>query len=146
MVSEGLSYKQATRMAEEFWAPTQYDRANWYITRNRANVKEYLETKMLSTAEECLDLQMDLIRDEKIPAAVRTTNIIDRLNRLWIGKQKEEDTAITSVGEVTITIKHKKIEPIEVVDLVDNEDKDGTISTELWADWEAMTSVGEANW
>lgn len=148
MVTEGLTYKQATMMADDFWPPTKFDRANWYITKNRDNVKEYLETKMLTTAEECLDLQMDLIRDEKIPAAVRTTNIIDRLNRIWIWKHKEEDTSITGVWEVTITIKHKKLEPIEIVDweVLDTKEDNGTISTELWADWEARWSVGEADW
>ena len=39
--------------------------------------------------------------------------IKDRLNRLGVGKQKEESQWFTGIGEVTITIKHKAPEIIE---------------------------------
>jgi hypothetical protein len=38
--------------------------------------------KIMTDAAECLDIQMDLIRNTKIPAAVRHDAIKDRLNRM----------------------------------------------------------------
>jgi hypothetical protein len=37
---------------------------------------------MAVEAEECLEIQMEMIRDEKMPPAVRHDAIKDRLNRL----------------------------------------------------------------
>jgi hypothetical protein len=92
---------------------------------------------------------MDLIMNGMTPAAVRNNAIIDRLNRIWVGKQKEEDTGITGIWEVTITIKHKKPEIIEVKeekDLDTNEIIDGEIiQSELWDDRETSWSMGSTN-
>jgi hypothetical protein len=71
---------------------------------------------------------MEMIQNEDIPAAVRMDWIKDRLNRLWVGKQKEENTEISGVGEVTITIKHKQPTVIEgevVEDLTNKPENDG---------------------
>jgi hypothetical protein len=56
---------------------------------------------------------MEMIQNEDVPAAVRHDAIKDRLNRLWVGRQKEESTDFTGIWEVTITIKHKQPEIIE---------------------------------
>jgi hypothetical protein len=71
---------------------------------------------------------MEMIQNEDIPAAVRMDWIKDRLNRLWVGKQKEENTEISGVGEVTITIKHKQPTVVEgevVEDLTNKPENDG---------------------
>jgi hypothetical protein len=64
---------------------------------------------------------MEMIQNEDIPAAVRHDAIKDRLNRLWVGKQKEEDTWFGGIGEVTITIKHKQPTVVEG-EVVESED------------------------
>jgi hypothetical protein len=56
---------------------------------------------------------MEMIQNEDVPAAVRHDAIKDRLNRLWVGRQKEESTDFTGIWEVTITIKHKQPEVID---------------------------------
>jgi hypothetical protein len=78
-------------------------------------------------AELCLELQMEMIQNEDIPAAVRMDWIKDRLNRLWVGKQKEESQWFNWIGEVTITIKHKKAEVVEweTVEVLDWDNNDG---------------------
>ena len=76
-------------------------------------VKEYLIQKLADDAELCLELQMEMIQNEDIPAAVRMDWIKDRLNRLWVGKQKEENQWFSGIWEVTITIKHKQPEIVE---------------------------------
>ena len=95
----------------EQWIPS--DRANWHIMKDNEKVKEYLLAKIASDAEACLDMQMEMIMNEDIPAAVRMDWIKDRLNRLWVWKQKEESQWFSWIGEVTITIKHKRPEVIE---------------------------------
>ena len=95
----------------EEWLPS--DRSNGFIMRNLDKVKDYLLAKISSDAELCLNIQMDMIQNEDIPAAVRMDGIKDRLNRLGVGKQKEESQWFTGIGEVTITIKHKAPEIIE---------------------------------
>jgi hypothetical protein len=96
---------------------------------------------------------MDLIRNEKTPAAVRNAAIVDRLNRMWIGKEKEESTEFQGIWEVTITIKHKQPEiidmdnEVEILDSNDWEENDvKDIQSELWDDWETSWSTGSANW
>ena len=89
------------------------DRPNWMQMKKVEKVKEYLIQKLADDAELCLELQMEMIQNEDIPAAVRMDWIKDRLNRLWVGKQKEESTDFTGIWEVTITIKHKQPEIIE---------------------------------
>ena len=76
-------------------------------------VKEYLIQKLADDAELCLELQMEMIQNEDIPAAVRMDWIKDRLNRLWVGKQKEENQWFSGIWEVTITIKHKQPTVVE---------------------------------
>jgi hypothetical protein len=90
---------------------------------------------------------MDLIRNEKTPAAVRNAAIVDRLNRMWIGKEKEESNEFQWIWEVTITIKHKQPEVIEQVEVLDSDTEDGkTIQSELWDDWEASWSTRGIDW
>ena len=107
------------------------DRSNWMMMKRKEKIKAYLMEKIMTDADECLDIQMDLIRNEKTPAAVRNAAIVDRLNRMWIGKEKEESNEFTGIGEVTITIKHKKPDVIdmntdvEVLDSNDGEENDG---------------------
>lgn len=98
-----------------------WDRANWMKMKNLDKVKDYLIQKLADDAELCLELQMEMIQNEDIPAAVRMDWIKDRLNRLGVGKQKEENTEISGVGEVTITIKHKQPTVIEW-EVVESED------------------------
>ena len=102
---------KGTLSTPEQWIPS--DRANWHIMKDNEKVKEYLLAKIASDAEACLDIQMEMIKNEDIPAAVRMDWIKDRLNRLWVGKQKEESQWFSWIGEVTITIKHKRPEVIE---------------------------------
>jgi len=106
------------------------DRPNWMQMKKVEKVKEYLIQKLADDAELCLELQMEMIQNEDIPAAVRMDWIKDRLNRLWVGKQKEESTDFTGIWEVTITIKHKQPtvvegEVVEAEDLTDKPEKDG---------------------
>lgn len=89
------------------------DRPNWAAMKRVDKVKEYLIQRLADDAELCLELQMEMIQNEDVPAAVRMDWIKDRLNRLWVGKQKEENAEISGVGEVTITIKHKQPTVIE---------------------------------
>lgn len=107
----------------ELW--TQWDNGNARITKNIQRVREYLQEKMAVEAEECLEIQMEMIRDEKMPPAVRHDAIKDRLNRLWVGREKEESSEYTGIWEVTITIKHKAPEVIEGVEILDSEEKEG---------------------
>lgn len=126
------------------------DRPNWMYMKRKEKIKQYLQEKIMTDAAECLDIQMDLIRNEKTPAAVRNAAIVDRLNRMWIGKEKEESTEFQGIWEVTITIKHKQPDVIdmntdvEVLDLEENDVKD--IQSWVWDDWEASWSMGETDW
>lgn len=106
----------------ELWS--KWDNGNARITKNTERVREYLSEKIASNADELLDIQMDIIRDEKMPPAVRHDAIKDRLNRLGVGREKEESSEFTGVWEVTITIKHKAPEVIEG-EVLDTEEKDG---------------------
>lgn len=92
---------------------TDWDRPNWMRMKNLDKVKDYLLAKIASDADFCLDLQMEMIQNEDIPAAVRMDWIKDRLNRLWVGRQKEENQWFTGIWEVTITIKHKQPTVVE---------------------------------
>ena len=102
------------------------DRPNWMQMKKVEKVKEYLIQKLADDAELCLELQMEMIQNEDIPAAVRMDWIKDRLNRLWVGKQKEESTDFTGIWEVTITIKHKapEVRDGEVVEILDDNKKE----------------------
>ena len=97
------------------------DTWNARTIKNNEKVKQYLNEKILSSADELLDIQMDIIRNDKMPPAVRMDWIKDRLNRMWVGRDKEESTDFTGIWEVTITIKHKQPEVIEAVETVDAE-------------------------
>lgn len=96
----------------ELWS--DWDRGNGNRMKRQEKIVAYLKEKIFTDAAECLDIQMEMIRDEKTPAAVRNNAIIDRLNRIGVWKQKEESNEFQGVWEVTITIKHKKPEIIEV--------------------------------
>lgn len=99
------------------------DRPNWMQMKKVEKVKEYLIQKLADDAELCLALQMEMIQNEDIPAAVRMDWIKDRLNRLWVWKQKEENQWFSGIWEVTITIKHKQPEVVEW-DVVESENLD----------------------
>lgn len=106
----------------DLWSPG--DTGNARTIKNNERVKQYLHEKILTSADELLDIQMDIIRNDKMPPAVRMDWIKDRLNRMWIGREKEESTDFTGIWEVTITIKHKQPEVIEAVEtLNDNEEE-----------------------
>lgn len=129
------------------------DRPNWMYMKRKEKIKQYLQEKIMTDAAECLDIQMDLIRNEKTPAAVRNAAIVDRLNRMWIGKEKEESTEFQWIWEVTITIKHKQPDiidmdnEVEILDSNDWEENDvKDIQSELWDDWETSWSMGSADW
>ena len=103
----------------------------------------------MSNADELLDIQMDMIRNEDTPAAVRNDAIKDRLNRIWVGKEKEESWEFVGIWEVTITIKHKQPTIIEweEVEVLDWEKEDGeTISATVWDDWETSWGTRVSNW
>ena len=132
------------------------DRPNWMYMKRKEKIKQYLQEKIMTDAAECLDIQMDLIRNEKTPAAVRNAAIVDRLNRMWIGKEKEESTEFQGIWEVTITIKHKQPEIIDMdnvdnqVEILDSNDREENdvkdIQSELWDDWETSWSTRGTNW
>lgn len=133
--------------------PEEYldsDRSNGSQLRRKEKIKEYLMEKIMTDAAECLDIQMDLIRNTKIPAAVRHDAIKDRLNRMWVGKEKEESNEFTGIGEVTITIKHKKPDVIDMdtdVEVLDWEENNGkSIQSTIWDDWETSWSMGSTDW
>ena len=106
----------------DLWSPG--DTGNARTIKNNERVKQYLHEKILTSADELLDIQMDIIRNDKMPPAVRMDWIKDRLNRMWIGREKDENTDFTGIWEVTITIKHKQPEIIEG-EVLDSEDTDG---------------------
>ena len=124
------------------------DRPNWMFMKRKEKIKQYLQEKIMTDAAECLDIQMDLIRNEKTPAAVRNAAIVDRLNRMWIGKEKEESNEFQWIWEVTITIKHKQPEVIEMNNDLEviEEDNGKTIQSELWDDWETSWSTAGIDW
>ena len=99
------------------------DTGNARTIKNNEKVKQYLNEKILSSADELLDIQMDIIRNDKMPPAVRMDWIKDRLNRMWVWRDKEESTDFTGIWEVTITIKHKTPEVVEW-DVVESEPLD----------------------
>ena len=108
----------------ELW--TTWDTGNARTIKNNERVKQYLNEKILSSADELLDIQMDIIKNEKMPPAVRMDWIKDRLNRLWVGKQKEESQWFSGIWEVTITIKHKQPTVVEweTVEILDDNKKE----------------------
>lgn len=124
------------------------DRPNWMFMKRKEKIKQYLQEKIMTDAAECLDIQMDLIRNEKTPAAVRNAAIVDRLNRMWVGKEKEESNEFQWIWEVTITIKHKQPEVIEMNNDLEviEEDNGKTIQSKFWDDWEASWGLGGVDW
>lgn len=104
----------------DLWSPG--DTGNARTIKNNERVKQYLHEKILTSADELLDIQMDIIRNDKMPPAVRMDWIKDRLNRMWIGREKDESTDFTGIWEVTITIKHKTPEIVEG-EVLESEDK-----------------------
>lgn len=104
----------------DLWRPG--DTGNARTIKNNERVKQYLHEKILTSADELLDIQMDIIRNDKMPPAVRMDWIKDRLNRMWIGREKDESTDFTGIWEVTITIKHKTPEIVEG-EVLESEDK-----------------------
>ena len=110
----------------------------------------YLREKIMTEADELLDIQMDMIRDEDTPAAVRNDAIKDRLNRIWLKPEKEESSDLVGIWEVTITIKHKQPtvvewETVEILDW-DKEGDGTTIQSKFWDDWEASWSTDSSDW
>lgn len=128
----------------DLWS--RWDTGNGRSIKNMERVKQYLNEKILTSADELLDIQMDIIKNEKMPPAVRMDWIKDRLNRLGIWKEKDEWVDFWWIWEITITIKKPEVvEP--VVEVLDDNKEDGeTISASVWDDWEASTSVAVSNW
>ena len=126
------------------------DRVNGNKMKKHEKIMSYLREKIMTEADELLDIQMDMIRDEDTPAAVRNDAIKDRLNRIWLRPEKEESSDLTGIWEVTITIKHKQPTVVEweTVEILDWEEKeDGTtIQSELWDDWETSWSTDSIDW
>lgn len=126
------------------------DRVNGNKMKKHEKIMGYLREKIMTEADELLDIQMDMIRNEDTPAAVRNDAIKDRLNRIWLKPEKEESSDFVGIWEVTITIKHKQptIVEGETVDVLDWEEKeDGTdIQSKLWDDWEASSSMDSSDW
>lgn len=100
----------------DLWSPG--DTGNARTIKNNERVKQYLHEKILTSADELLDIQMDIIRNDKMPPAVRMDWIKDRLNRMWIGREKEDWWDFWWIWEITITIKKPKIKG-EMVDVVE---------------------------
>lgn len=131
----------------ELWTDT--DRANGHNMKVKEKIRSYLQEKIMSSADELLDIQMDMIRDEDTPAAVRNDAIKDRLNRIGVWREKEESWEFVGIWEVTITIKHKQPTIIEweEVEVLDWDNRDGeVIWTSVWDDWEASGSVAVSDW
>lgn len=131
----------------ELW--NDADRVNGNKMKKHEKIMGYLREKIMTEADELLDIQMDMIRDEDTPAAVRNDAIKDRLNRIWLRPEKEESSDLTGIWEVTITIKHKQPTVIEweTVDILDWDKEDGTIiQSELWDDWETSWSTDGIDW
>lgn len=85
------------------------DRGNGRAMKNLDKVRDYLMEKIATDAELCLDYQMEMIQNEDVPAAVRHDAIKDRLNRLWVGRQKEEDSnEYSRIWKITITVVDSK--------------------------------------
>ena len=124
------------------------DRVNGNKMKKHEKIMGYLREKIMTEADELLDIQMDMIRDEDTPAAVRNDAIKDRLNRIWLKPEKEESSDLVGIWEVTITIKHKAPEVIEGVTVLDwdKEEDDTIIQSELWDDWEASWSTNSSDW
>ena len=108
----------------DLWSPG--DTGNARTIKNNERVKQYLHEKILTSADELLDIQMDIIRNDKMPPAVRMDWIKDRLNRMWVWREKEESTDFTGIWEVTITIKHKQPTVVEweTVEILDDNKKE----------------------
>jgi hypothetical protein len=53
----------------DLWSPG--DTGNARTIKNNERVKQYLHEKILTSADELLDIQMDIIRNDKMPPAVR---------------------------------------------------------------------------
>ena len=121
------------------------DTWNARTIKNTERVKQYLNEKILTSADELLDIQMDIIKNEKMPPAVRMDWIKDRLNRLWIWREKDDWIDFWGIWEITITIKKPEVvEP--VVEVLDDNKEDGEIiSASVWDDWEASRSVEVSN-
>lgn len=101
----------------------------------------------MTEADELLDIQMDMIRDEDTPAAVRNDAIKDRLNRIWLRPEKEESTDFWWIWEITITIKKPTVLEWEAVEVLDWDKEDDTsIQPTIWADWEASWGTTVPNW
>jgi phage terminase small subunit len=64
----------------ELW--NDADRVNGNKMKKHEKIMSYLREKIMTEADELLDIQMDMIRDEDTPAAVRNDAIKDRLNRI----------------------------------------------------------------
>ena len=74
------------------------DRVNGNKMKKHEKIMGYLREKIMTEADELLDIQMDMIRDEDTPAAVRNDAIKDRLNRIWLRPEKEESSDLTLDG------------------------------------------------
>ena len=129
----------------ELW--NDADRVNGNKMKKHEKIMAYLREKIMTEADELLDIQMDMIRDEDTPAAVRNDAIKDRLNRIWLRPEKEESTDFWWIWEITITIKKPTVLEWETVEVLDWDKEDDTsIQSTIWADWEASWGTTVPNW
>lgn len=92
---------QALRDAKG-WDIKENDNKIAYSMKNNTRINQYIQ----ETAMECAEIQFEqIIRNPKAPMAVRNDAIKDRLNRAWVGVQKEEDKPNMFVGNMTITVE-----------------------------------------
>ena len=95
-----MAYRAAkwTLENKEEWKVSDWP--NWWLAKQNPKILAYIH----ETAMECAQIQMDIIRDDKMPPAVRNDAIKDRLNRAWIWRE-EQQWASTFVENMTITIE-----------------------------------------
>ena len=89
----------AKEAALKAYPDTKFPAQVGYQTKNSNAVKEYI----MSTADKCARIQMQMIESKKTPAAVRNDAIKFRLEVAGV-KEREEDPVGLSIGTVVIKI------------------------------------------
>lgn len=98
-----LATWNASKAALAAYPDVKHPAQLWYELKNTQKIKEYI----IENSVEIADIQMDIIRDPKMPAAVRNDAI---KFRLWVAgvNEKEEDDRGVSIDNITINIQWKK--------------------------------------
>lgn len=98
-LASGKNATDAVRIAygDEVRYPSQFG----HVLREKPQIQRYL----METAQECAEIQMRMIMNERTPAAVRMDGIKDRLNRAGIGKEEDDkDDKSFSIGDIHINV------------------------------------------